>query len=133
MQLPRECAGQPIRCVHCSARSLPRYCLIVTHGEKPRVGWRLTKGQFLIGRERIAPLTFIDLSDQEPEDRTWISRGHARLVVTDKAIAIQDGLDEPSRNGTYVNQERIARPEWKLLRLGDEVKIGSVRPRVTVQ
>lgn len=76
----------------------------MTHGEKPRVGWRLTKGQFLIGRERIAPLTFIDLSDQEPENRTLISRGHARLVVTDQSM-----------------------------RLGDDVQIGRVRLRVTVQ
>jgi predicted Ser/Thr protein kinase len=49
-----------------------------------------------------------------------ISRRHARILRTGDGFAIQD---EHSRNGTFVNGERIEGPH--VLRTGDEVQLGA--------
>jgi hypothetical protein len=53
----------------------------------------------------------------------YVSREHARIVVTGDGVAIED---LGSRNGVYVNATRVARQQ---LRQGDSIKIGETQFR----
>ncbi|HEY3399586.1 MAG TPA: SpoIIE family protein phosphatase [Geothrix sp.] len=55
-----------------------------------------------------------------------LSRRHARIVLLGEAPSLED---LGSRNGTFVNDEQIRAP--RALRSGDEIRMGSVRIRVT--
>ena len=69
----------------------------------------LSQGPNIIGR------TDADISI----DRTEVSRCHARIVVTGTTATIED---LGSKNGTYLNGERLEQPA--LLTSGDEIWIG---------
>ena len=70
----------------------------------------LTQGPNIIGRTIDADLCI---------DRTEVSRCHARILVQGTAATIED---MGSKNGTYVNGERLDGPA--LLANGDEIWIG---------
>ena len=71
----------------------------------------LGRGEHLIGRssKSVVPI----------DDRT-ISRHHARIVVGDEVTLVDLG----SRNGTYVNAERVSAP--RPLKHGDRLTVGSL-------
>jgi pSer/pThr/pTyr-binding forkhead associated (FHA) protein len=66
-----------------------------------------------------------------------ISRHHCMLVIDPPDVEV---VDDGSKNGTYVNGEKIGQRNWQpaeehtcLLRPGDEIRIGDVVFQVTVQ
>jgi pSer/pThr/pTyr-binding forkhead associated (FHA) protein len=74
-------------------------------GEHP-----LGQGPNIIGRTTDADI---------PIDRTEVSRHHCRIVITGTTATIED---LGSKNGTYLNGERLQQPT--LLANGDEIWIG---------
>jgi diguanylate cyclase (GGDEF)-like protein len=84
-------------------------CLVVIYGEDLGKKHSLDKTSILIGRSTKADIYI----DQES-----ISRNHAKIVDTGKALVIRD---LGSTNGTYVNDEPVSEHH---LRDGDLVKIG---------
>jgi predicted component of type VI protein secretion system len=71
----------------------------------------LGHGEHLIGR---SPKSIVPINDMT------ISRHHARIVVGDEVIVVDLG----SRNGTYLNGERVLAPS--VLRHGDKLTVGSL-------
>ncbi len=71
---------------------------------------RLVQGSNVIGRTNDADICI---------DRTEVSRAHARIVVQGTTATIED---LGSKNGTYLNGERLQQPA--LLSGGDEIWIG---------
>lgn len=83
----------------------------------PRLVWRrrewlLSEGANLVGRDRDCTVRV---------DSGTLSRRHARLVVANGAATVED---LGSKNGTYVNERRVAGP----VELGenDDIRFGSV-------
>ena len=72
---------------------------------------RLGRGEHLIGRSSHSVVPIEDMT---------ISRQHARIRVDEQVTLVDLG----SRNGTYVNGERVKDP--RVLRHGDRLAIGSV-------
>ncbi len=72
--------------------------------------YSLIQGNNVIGRAADAEV---------PIDRTEVSRCHARIIVSGTSATIED---LGSKNGTYLNGERLDRPT--LLADGDEIWIG---------
>jgi pSer/pThr/pTyr-binding forkhead associated (FHA) protein len=73
--------------------------------------FRLNVGSFVVGRTKGAAILIKD---------TTLSRQHARLIRTADSLVIED---LSSRNGTFVNEERITR---QTVELGDEIRLGGV-------
>jgi hypothetical protein len=84
----------------------PRRCLLY-RGEEYALGL----GQHLIGRHASCELTIED---------PLVSRRHARLVVSEQSVLVQD-LD--SENGVFLNERRITSPSP--LRDGDRILVGT--------
>ena len=84
-----------------------RYCLEWERKEMP-----LTTGENVVGRDRNATVSV---------DDSTISRRHARIRVTSDGATIED-LE--SKNGTFVQGRRIAKP--RRLADGDRIQVGSV-------
>ncbi len=76
-----------------------------------REEWRLSEGANLIGRDRDCAVRI---------DSTTVSRHHARIVVTGGEATIEDLA---SKNGTYVNGERVSRPI--AIHDGAEIRVGA--------
>lgn len=72
--------------------------------------YRLIQGDNIIGRTDDADIAI---------DRTEVSRAHARVVVSGTSATVED---LGSKNGTYLNGERLEQPA--LLANGDEIWIG---------
>jgi pSer/pThr/pTyr-binding forkhead associated (FHA) protein len=90
--------------------------LIVLAGAKEGLEIPLKKDKFLIGRAKECSLR---------AGSEAISRRHCAIIRVKEKWAIRD---LGSRNGTYVNDERIAEP--KRIRAGDELRVGPLRFRV---
>jgi DNA-binding winged helix-turn-helix (wHTH) protein len=78
----------------------------------------LHDGEYVLGREEDVTVRFDSLS---------VSRRHARILVSSDGATIDD-LD--SRNGTYLNGERLIGPV--LLADGDEIALGLMTLRFSV-
>lgn len=89
------------------ARGGDRYCLVWETEEMP-----LAPGENVVGRDRGATARIDDSS---------ISRRHARIVIAEKKVTIED---LGSKNGTFVEGKRIGTP--RLLSDGDRIQVGSV-------
>jgi DNA-binding winged helix-turn-helix (wHTH) protein len=72
----------------------------------------LASGENLVGRDPGADIHL---------DAVGVSRRHALIVVADQQVTIQD---LSSKNGTYVDSERVASPV--ALRDGAEIRVGPV-------
>jgi hypothetical protein len=101
--------------------------LRVLRGLRLNVEYPLYEGQNLIGRRDDQPID-IDLQDQEPADRVWVSRQHAVLTVTDGLLTLED-LN--SLNGTFVNRHRLYPGHKRTLAVNDVVQIGTIHLKVT--
>lgn len=89
---------------------MKQFVLRVIAGAGDGADFPLTEGgELLLGRHSSAAVVIAD-------DKA--SRRHASIVVTNNQVSIQD-LD--SRNGTYVNSQRVSRAT---LQVGDRVQVG---------
>lgn len=102
--------------------------LVVIRGLKLNVEFGLFDGDNYIGRTDEKPVD-IDLEDQESPDRIWSSRQHARVIMTDGRLVIED---LGSQNGTFVNRTRVFAGQRRPLGVGDVIQIGTVQLRVCV-
>lgn len=69
----------------------------------------------------------VDLSGFKAEEN-GVSRRHARLSIQDDSLYITD-LDAP--NATYLNGLRLTAHQPRILRDGDEIRLGKLRLQVT--
>jgi pSer/pThr/pTyr-binding forkhead associated (FHA) protein len=76
----------------------------------PDLNEHFIQGEMLVGREQACPIKLID---------PRASRRHAVLFVQHGALLVRD---ENSRNGTFVNQARLAPGQVAALRPGDNVR-----------
>ena len=91
----------------------PGYHLVWEDADGELVTFALRRGWARIGRSHSAHVRLDDAT---------VSRRHALIVLTeDDEVRV---LDDRSLNGLFVNGERV---EWKRLRDGDELEIGSFR------
>ncbi len=70
--------------------------------------------KFLIGRSESCQL--------RPKSES-VSRKHCIIVIKDNKVLIQD---LKSRNGTFVNEKRLPSDKAKVLKAGDELRIGKL-------
>ena len=100
----------------------------VDRDARREIGQRFTvwPGGSFVGRadERAAD---VDVSDQEAEDRRLSSRQHALIVSDGSALTVQD-LN--TRNGTYVNREKLKPGQHLSLVVGDVLQVGGVQLKV---
>ena len=90
------------------------FCRLVWKGGRATLG----DGEHVLGRDPSLTLSF---------DSTSVSRRHARLQIAGGEAVLEDLA---SKNGTYVNDQRVT----AAVRLSnrDEIRIGSVRLRLRV-
>jgi hypothetical protein len=86
------------------------------------------RGQLMIGRgdpdSSIRPeLDVSELGDEA----IGVSRRHAIIIRNGPTLVLQD-LE--SRNGTYVNQRRVSREQFFLLKPGDVIRLGDLSLRI---
>ncbi|MGB7345572.1 MAG: FHA domain-containing protein [Pirellulaceae bacterium] len=77
--------------------------------------------KFLVGRSESCQL--------RPKSES-VSRKHCILVLRDNRLLIQD---LKSRNGTYVNDKRLPSDKAKVLKPGDELRIGKLKFEVLIE
>jgi predicted component of type VI protein secretion system len=81
----------------------------------------ISSEKFLIGRSESCQL--------RPKSES-VSRKHCILVLRDNRVLIQD---LKSRNGTYVNDNRLPSDKAKVLRAGDQLRIGKLMFEVVIE
>jgi RsiW-degrading membrane proteinase PrsW (M82 family) len=99
---------------------MPRLVLAVEGGALAGREFSLEQGQLTIGRDESSGVRFADGENQ-------VSRRHARIEVDGTDFRI---VDQQSRNGTQVNQQRIAA---SFLKSGDVIELGQGGPRLRVR
>lgn len=77
--------------------------------------------KFLIGRSESCQL--------RPKSES-VSRKHCILVIKENRLLIQD---LKSRNGTYVNDQRLPADRAKILRGGDQLRIGKLQFEIVIE
>lgn len=77
--------------------------------------------KFLIGRSETCQL--------RPKSEA-VSRKHCIIVVRDNKVLVQD---LKSRNGTYVNDKKLPSDKAKILKPGDEIRIGKLKFEVIIE
>ncbi len=77
--------------------------------------------KFLVGRSESCQL--------RPKSES-VSRKHCILVLRDNRLLLQD---LKSRNGTYVNDKRLPPDKAKVLKPGDELRIGKLKFEVIIE
>lgn len=77
--------------------------------------------KFLIGRSESCQL--------RPKSES-VSRKHCIIVLKDNRVLIQD---LKSRNGTFVNEQRLPADKAKVLKAGDQLRIGKLMFEVVIE
>jgi hypothetical protein len=119
---------QPMAEGTASAEAAPPKLLVV-RGQKVNVEYTLYPGENFLGRTDEKPVD-IDLEDQEAADRVWCSRQHARIMLDENGMTIED---LGSQNGTFVNRARIYPGQLRPLAPGDVVQVGTVQLKVKAE
>jgi hypothetical protein len=101
--------------------------LRVLRGQRVNAEFVLNEGANYMGRRGDEPID-IDLTDQEAGDRIWSSRRHAVIYLIAGALEIED---LHSRNGTFVNRNRLTPGSRRALHVNDVIQIGTIQLRVT--
>jgi len=83
----------------------------------------ISEGTNVIGRGDQKAVE-IDLKEQEPDYRVWVSRQHACITRQGANLLIVD-LYTP--NATYVNRRRVPPGSKHPLQVGDVIQIGEVQ------
>jgi hypothetical protein len=96
--------------------------LIVVRGQKLKLEYPIYDGPNVVGRSDDLPAD-IDLSDQEPPNRSLASRQHACITWENGVMTVED-LN--SANGTFVNRTRLTPNQKCTLKSGDYVQTGTV-------
>lgn len=114
-----------------SSRYTPRIKLtIVTDGKDQKTLTFDTSNLAEAAVGRVDPFTNeappIDLSDFGAQDK-GVSRKHALLVRRDGALHI---VDLGSPNGTYLNGQRLVPDQPRVLRDGDDIRLGFLVVRI---
>lgn len=88
-----------------------------------------TLSQIIIGRRdpRTGDAPDIDLTNSKAVEN-GVSRHHATITRRDGALHI---LDNNSANGTYLNGQRLVAHQLRILRDGDDIRLGHLKARVT--
>jgi len=102
--------------------------LVAVRGLKVGVEYPVYEGANYIGRSDENPVD-IDLDDQEPQERSWISRQHCLLTLGNDELVVED-LN--SANGTYVDRQRVAPGQKRGLAPGNVIQLGTIHLKVTV-
>ncbi len=100
-----------------------RLVLTVDSGLLAKTEFTLVSGVLTLGRDDTCAVRF---ASTDP-DAGQVSRRHATLRAEDGSFRI---VDEGSRNGTFVNGERVADAR---LANGDRIQLGSAGPRLRVE
>lgn len=108
------------RCGHVYVPPLPPV-LRVVQPQGARWEFPLRAQSTLIGRRGGAQPVDLDIAFYDPEG--YVSRNHARIVAEQRRYYV---VDLNSSNGTFVNEERLAPQTPRLLRDGDQVRLGRV-------
>lgn len=77
--------------------------------------------KFLVGRSEVCQL--------RPKSES-VSRKHCILVLKDNRVLVQD---LKSRNGTFVNDKRLPVDKAKVLKAGDELRVGKLLFEVIIE
>lgn len=85
--------------------------------------------EIIIGRKdpETGALPRIDLS-AENAVKNGVSRSHATIVRRDGALHIRDNN---SANGTFLNGQRLIQDKLRVLRDGDDIRVGKLVLRIT--
>ncbi len=102
--------------------------LVVLRGMKISAEYPIYEGRNTVGRFADKPVD-IDLVSQESDEQIWCSRQHAAVVFEQGNVRIED-LN--SLNGTWVNGVRIHPGQWKQLKPGDVVQVGTVQMKLVL-
>jgi predicted component of type VI protein secretion system len=81
----------------------------------------VSSDKFLIGRS--------DSCQLRPKSES-VSRKHCIIVLRDNRVLIQD---LKSRNGTYVNEKRLPSDKARVLRGGDQLRIGKLMFEIVIE
>ena len=81
----------------------------------------ISTDKFLIGRS--------DSCQLRPKSES-VSRKHCIIVLRDNRVLIQD---LKSRNGTYVNEKRLPSDKARVLRPGDQLRIGKLMFEIVIE
>ena len=81
----------------------------------------VSSDKFLIGRSESCQL--------RPKSES-VSRKHCIIVLKDNRVLIQD---LKSRNGTYVNEKRLPGDKAKILKPGDQLRIGKLEFEMVIE
>ena len=71
----------------------------------------------------------IDLGDYKAQDK-GVSRSHAAIVRKDGSLHIED---RGSANGTFLNGQRLVANQPRVLRDGDDIRLGHLIIRITFE
>lgn len=84
--------------------------------------------QYVLGRlnTRTGERTAIDLTDHKAEEK-GVSRSHARFDFTDDRLWV---YDLNSANHTYINNQIVGDKQPRLVRDGDEIRLGGMVMKV---
>lgn len=81
----------------------------------------ISSEKFLVGRS--------DSCQLRPKSES-VSRKHCIIVLRDNRVLVQD---LKSRNGTYVNEKRLPVDKAKVLKAGDQLRIGKLKFEVLIE
>ena len=85
--------------------------------------------QIIIGRKDHVESTFplVDLSDAGGQQK-GVSRRHAKIIRQDESLHI---VDNGSSNGTYLNGHKLVAEQPRIIRDGDDIRLGHLIIRIT--
>lgn len=85
--------------------------------------------QILIGRKDTTtnPFPLVDLTEAGGQQK-GVSRRHAKIVRQDDALHI---VDNDSANGTYLNGHKLVAEQPRIIRDGDDIRLGHLTVRIT--
>jgi pSer/pThr/pTyr-binding forkhead associated (FHA) protein len=122
-------AGTPYQMARSSSRpgSGPR--LLAVRGLQPAREYLIAEGRNIIGRGDQKPVE-IDLQEQEPDYRVWVSRQHASITRRGDSLLIEDLF---TANATYVNRRRVPPGVKRPLQEGDVIQVGEIQLKLVFQ
>ena len=95
--------------------------LYIMSGPERGLSFKLREGDNFVGRS-------LD-NDIRIEDRT-VSRKHAKIVMREGRCFI---TDLRSRNGTFLNGQKLVAQQPRVLRDGDDIRLGHLVLRITFE